>query len=120
MAMGISKTLRSLPALSEMNAAGLPGFSSLSRPLWLLTALLRANPGPLPSLNHDEWDKFAGLVIDRHRVAPVIAVGLAASGLVLPDAVLARIEAEARANGYVALVHKAETGRLLTALDARG
>jgi len=89
-------------------------------PLRLLTALLRAEPGPLPALSPEQWDEFAGLVIDRHRVAPAIATALAASGAAPPDPVRALIEAEARANGFVALRQKAETGRLIAALAARG
>ncbi|MHA1528090.1 MAG: nucleotidyltransferase family protein [Alphaproteobacteria bacterium] len=88
--------------------------------LRLLTALLRAEPGPLPTLNPDQWNELADLVIDRHRVAPAIAAALAASKLMPPDPVRERIEAEARANGFTALRQKAETGRIIAALAARG
>lgn len=113
------------PVLSEPTSSGngagqASGDTGWSMPLRLLAALLGAKPGPLPALSSGQWDEFASLVIDRHRVAPAIAAALDASGLTPPDPVRALIEAEARANGFVALRQKAETARLLAALAARG
>ena len=115
-----SEPVLSEPVASENGAGRTPGDTGWPMPLRLLSALLSAEPGPLPTLSLEQWDAFADLVIERHRVAPAIAAAFAASGLAPPDPVRARIEAEARANGFAALRQKAETGRLIAALAARG
>jgi len=113
-----SEIMRLSPASSEPALPGnevgrASGDTGWPMPLRLLIALLGTEPGPLPALSPEQWDEFAALVIERHRVAPAIAAALAASGLTPPDPVRARIEAEARANGFAALRQKAETGRLI-------
>ena len=100
------------------------GFSCWPAPLTLLAALLRAEPasGPAldePVLDEDGWAQFAGLVVERHRIAPAIVAALAAIGMTPPGPVLARLKTEARANAFMALAHKAETARLIPALAER-
>ena len=81
-----------------------------------LAALLSNRP--VSELNDREWDRFRDLVIDRHRVAPQVAPALA--GHPVPERVRQEIEAEATSVSFQALAQKAETLRLVAALDAKG
>jgi hypothetical protein len=99
------------------------GFPGWPAPLRLMTALLRAEPKIDPTLvrifDEDEWEWFADLVIKRHRIAPAILGALAAAGVTPPERVMARLTEEVRANAFMALAHKAETARLISALAER-
>lgn len=103
------------------------GIAGWPTPLRLLAGLLGAPdrgsdraPSPDPAaLDRRQWDEFARLVVERHRVAPAALAALEATGIAPPEEVLGRIRAEARANAFEALAQKAETGRLIKALAAR-
>jgi hypothetical protein len=99
------------------------GFPGWPAPLILMTALLRAEPKLDPTLDRvldeDEWDRFADLVADRHRIAPAILGALVATGITPPERVMARLTEEVHANAFMALAHKAETARLISALAER-
>jgi hypothetical protein len=71
-------------------------------------------------MSSDDWDEFADLVIQRHRVAPTIAEAIGTGGYAVPEPALAAIRAEARANGFAALAQKAESLRLAGALAEEG
>lgn len=88
--------------------------------LRLLVSLLGANPPVRVALDRSEWDTFADLVIQRHRVAPAVLPALEAMETVPPAEVIERIRAEARSNAMDALVQKAETRRLVAGLAAHG
>jgi len=101
------------------------------RPLRLLVALMRQTDGPdgdpdaaglVPALagalDAAGWARFADLAIARHRVAPAIAPRL--TGLDMPDAVRARLDAAVRQNAVRTLTQIAETRRIRAALCAIG
>jgi hypothetical protein len=113
--------MRSWPGLADRNAEQ-AARDSWSAPLRLLIALLHESPdGPIrPGLSDADWDAFARLTVDRHRVAPAIRAALEARGVPVPGNVRATIEAAARDDGFAALAQKAESRRLLLALGARG
>lgn len=106
-------------AVEGKHPAGSP-VAAWPAPLRLLVGLLGEGAVDAPSLGPAEWREFARLVIERHRVAPAVVAALARAGITLPEEVLTRIRAEARANGLEALAQKAETARLVRALAARG
>ena len=88
-------------------------------PLRFLGSLLGPPPAPPAQLDEWEWEAFARLVIDRHRVAPAALAALERSGTPVPAAVLERIRVEARSNAFAALAQKAETRRVFLALAER-
>ena len=65
-----------------------------------------------------DWDQFADLAIQDHRVAPVIAPML--KGLDMPDPVQDRLDKAIRGNAHKTLLQIAETRRVVSALKAIG
>lgn len=70
------------------------------------------------TLGAEQWERFGDLVIDRHRLAPLVAGRL--DGLDAPAPLRAAIAEEADYNALSALRQKAETLRLAAALRSRG
>lgn len=94
--------------------AGLPGWSDS---LQALAALLSPRQGTLPVLSEASWQALADLVIQRHRVAPLIAARLPGDA---PADVAARLREAAEVNGRQTLHHIAATAEILTACRAEG
>lgn len=68
-----------------------------------------------------EWHRFADLAIVRHRIGPLVYAALRAVGWdAVPVPIGARFAAEARRAAHHALSLKAETARLVAALNERG
>lgn len=113
--------MRSLPDLDEPRSRTFER-DCPSRPLSLLISLLHlGEPAEVRSdLSDSEWDDFASLTIDRHRVAPAIRKAMDEHAVAAPNSVRGRIDAAARADGFAALSQKAESRRLLAALAERG
>jgi len=100
------------------------GGAGWPRPLVFLCALLGGHPGlaaPVArAMSPEDWDSFAELVIQRHRVAPAAAEALAGGDYGVPEPVFAAIAAEARANAFAVLAQKTESLRLAAELEAIG
>lgn len=102
-----------IPILREGGARG-----AWPAPLRALVAILAGRA--VPVLDGDGWDEFLRLAIDRHRVAPGLLETAAQGGIALPDRVRVALAAETRANAAMALRQKAESVRILGALEGAG
>jgi len=72
-------------------------------------------------LNGDDWQALADLAISHHRVGPKVWAALkAAARDSVPSDVAARFEAESRRAAIYALASKAETARVVSALNRLG
>lgn len=103
----------------------LPWSAALSDPplaalIWLISAPERRGPCPVSSLPPDDCDRLAELAIRRHRVAPAVAAALDDLPFAAPGHLRERLESAARSNSLAALTQKAETRRLLAAMEAEG
>ena len=93
------------------------------RPLSLIAALLRPGAGSdaallAHGLSKADWQRFADLATERHRIAPVIVSGLGA--LEMPDEIRERLRRSARENAARTLEQMAETRRIADALTGLG
>ena len=101
--------------------------SSWPRPLRLLAFSISLGPDRegarsraaelARAMTPEEWRGFPSLVIERHRVVPLLSI---TPGLAFPDQVLSEIRAAGRQAALEALQQKGETIRLCRLLDLAG
>lgn len=111
---------RVLAEPSDDHAAAERDLAAWPPALVALTRLVRTAPGALPPLDDDGWNAFCRLTIDRHRVAPAVLDGARRAGVALPERVACVLQAEARKDAAAALGQKAESFRLVSALQRTG
>ena len=93
------------------------------RPLNFLAGLLSKDTqiqSYADEMSEPEWGHFLHLVVERHRVAPMVSLAAHEKSIALPDFVHHAIRLEARENGIAAIEQRHESLRLRDALEAVG
>jgi len=85
-----------------------------------LVRLIAGQADPSERLGEADWDAFADLAIERHRIAPAVVAAVRDAGVVLPDRIAEALHREAAANLAQRLNQKAETVRILRRLEEKG
>ncbi len=87
-----------------------------------MTALLSGRPEEArqhaTGLTVRDWPAFRDLVIERHRVAPLVGAALAEAGFAVPDEIVSDIRSAARQCGAAALAQREESLRINAQLAA--